>query len=283
MHVATFSQEEVFFPLPERLCPPCRLAPRPFERAVAFGGCAGALRLMIHALTSDGITRVAERLGALLASAILRLEDGSRPDAAFPLDEVLVVRVPLRATKLKQRRFNHAEPLARAAVRALRARRPEWRLTLATGLLERRKATQSQTGFSPYQRRANLRGVFIAPTPEQLVGRNVLLIGDIYTTGVTAQACSSVLRRAGAASVRVATLTRPRRENFAAPQLEKELPTHEGVAFWGPARHEVRQEQGASRPSFSANDGVANGTQAIRRNHTFWGRNVFGQSQYPRS
>jgi ComF family protein len=278
MHVATFSQEAVFFSVPERLSQPCGLAPPAFERAVAFGGCAGALRLMIRALNFDRITRVAQRLGALLANAIPRLEDGSAPYAAFPVAKVQVVPVPLGAAKLKQRRFNHAELLARAAVRALRARRPEWKLTLATGLLERRKATQSQAGLSPHQRRANLRGVFIAPTPE-LVGRDVLLIDDLYTTGATARACKSVLRRPGAASVRVATLTRPQRENFAALQLEK----HEDVAFWDPAWHEVQQEQGASRPSFSANDGAANGTQAIRRNHTFWGRNVFGQSQYPRS
>ena len=138
----------------------------------------------------------------------------------------------MHATKRKQRGFNHAELLAKAAVRELHRRRPDWTLTLEGGVLERRKATLSQAGLSPHQRRANLRGVFFAPQPERLAGRHVLLVDDIYTTGATARACSSVLRRAGAASVRVATVARPQRENFAAPQLEQEdLPMHEDVAY----------------------------------------------------
>ncbi len=59
-----------------------------------------------------------------------------------------------------------------------------------------------------------------------------MLIDDIYTTGATARACSSVLHRAGAASVRVATVARPQRESSVAPQFV-ELPMHEDVAFWG--------------------------------------------------
>ncbi len=214
----------------DRLCQPCRLAPPPFERAVAYGGYTGTLRALIHALKYDGILPVAERLGGLLAEAILKLDS----DSATPLGELLVVAVPLHAEKQKQRGFNHAELLAKAAVRELRLRRPEWKLTVMGGALERRKATLSQAGLSPHQRRANLRGVFFVPRPELVAGRDILLIDDIYTTGATARACSQVLRRAGAASVRVATVARPQRENAASPQFEhEELPMEQDVAFWG--------------------------------------------------
>jgi len=193
------------------------------------------LRSLIHLLKYDGILPVAERLGCLLAEAIVKLEgdSGTAPDWAER--EVLVIAVPLHPAKKKQRGFNHAELLAKAAVRELRRRRPEWKLTLAGGGLERRKATLSQAGLSPHQRRANLRGVFFAAQPELVAGRQILLIDDIYTTGATARACSRVLRRAGAASVRVATVARPQRENVAAPQFEiEEIPMDQDVAFWGP-------------------------------------------------
>ena len=218
----------------DRLCQPCRLAPPPFERAVAYGGYTGTLRSLIHALKYDGILPVADRLGGLLAEAILKLEG----DSGRLLGDLLVVAVPLHAAKRKQRGFNHAELLAKAAVRVLRARRPDWKLIVTGGALERRKATLSQAGLSPHQRRANLRGVFFVPQPELIAGRDILLIDDIYTTGATARACSQVLRRAGAASVRVATVARPQRENAASPQFEQEeLPMEQDVAFWGPKEH----------------------------------------------
>ncbi len=220
----------------DRLCQACRLAPPPFERAVAYGGYSGTLRELIHVLKYDGVLPVAERLGKLLAEAILHLEG----DSAVTLSDLLVVAVPLHPTKKKQRGFNHAELLARAAVLELDRRRPDWRLTLAGGALERRKATLSQAGLSPHQRRANLRGVFFVAQPELVAGRNILLIDDIYTTGATARACSQVLRRAGAASVRVATVARPQRENVSAPQFHhKELPMEQDIAFWGAQQAET--------------------------------------------
>jgi ComF family protein len=215
----------------DRLCHPCRLAAPPFERAVAYGGYSGSLRSLIHALKYDGIFPVAERLGALLAEAVLKLEGDSGA-----MRELLVVAVPLHSAKQKQRGFNHAELLARAAIRELRQSRPDWKLTVERGALERRKATLSQAGLSPHQRRANLRGVFFVPRPELVAGRDILLIDDIYTTGATARACTQVLRRAGAASVRVATVARPQRENVSAPQFHyEELPMEQDVAFWGTA------------------------------------------------
>ncbi len=215
----------------DRLCQPCRLAPPPFVRAIAYGGYSGTLRSLIHLLKYDGILPVAERLGELLAEAVLKLEGD------LSLGELLVIAVPLHITKRKQRGFNHAELLAKATVRELHRRRPEWKLTFSGDALERRKATLSQAGLSPHQRRANLRGVFFVPQPELVAGREILLIDDIYTTGATARACSQVLRRAGAASVRVATVARPQRENVAAPQFEvEEIPMEQDVAFWGARR-----------------------------------------------
>jgi hypoxanthine phosphoribosyltransferase len=90
------------------------------------------------------------------------------------------------------------------------------------------------------------------PQPELVAGRDILLIDDIYTTGATARACSQVLRRAGAASVRVATVARPQRENAASPRFEHEdIPMEQDVAFWGP------QKTGLPLPATAANRSLA--------------------------
>ena len=202
------------------------MATPPFERAVAHGLYQGELRALLHLLKYDGMEPVADRLGELLARQILAAE--SVPQT------MLVVPVPLFRAKRRQRGFNQAEALTRSAVKALRRARPEWRLTVATGVLERRRATQSQAGLTPHRRRANMRGAFFAPAPDRLKDADVLLIDDIYTTGATARACAQALRRAGANSVYVATVARAQRQEMIQPPAlpAQNVPMHEDVAFW---------------------------------------------------
>jgi orotate phosphoribosyltransferase len=44
--------------------------------------------------------------------------------------------------------------------------------------------------------------------PEEVKGRPVLVVDDVYTTGTTVSECARVLRRAGASKVWVATVAR---------------------------------------------------------------------------
>jgi adenine/guanine phosphoribosyltransferase-like PRPP-binding protein len=130
-------------------------------------------------------------------------------------------------------------------VRAMRKLRPDWRGQLAARVLRRSRATQSQAGLSLSERRRNLRGAFFVSDADAVRGRDVLLIDDIYTTGATARACSWVLKRAGAASVRVATAARAQRYDgvlrhqfqSAGPESSsrspEELDMSKDVALWG--------------------------------------------------
>jgi ComF family protein len=125
--------------------------------------------------------------------------------------EMLVVPVPLHRSKYAQRGFNQARLLAAEALGFLRKSQPRWRLTLAASTLMRLRATQSQAGLTPRQRRLNLRGAFSVSDSALVAGRNVLLVDDILTTGATARAASKALINAGAESVWVVTLARARR------------------------------------------------------------------------
>ena len=59
-------------------------------------------------------------------------------------NELMVVPVPLFAAKERGRGYNQSDVLAAAAVGALRASAPEWRLEYVPGLLERRRATETR-------------------------------------------------------------------------------------------------------------------------------------------
>ena len=184
-----------------RECTMCRLAPPEFARAIACGTYDNEIRELLHLLKFDGQRRVAEEiLGEQLAAATRRLE--------IPATElVVVVPVPLFKARQRERGFNQAEVLARAAMKALRRDRPEWKLSLRPAL-ERVKDTRPLYRLDPRQRRRNLKGAFRIADRDAVRGREVLLIDDIMTTGATARECSAVLLRAGAAKVWVVTVAR---------------------------------------------------------------------------
>jgi ComF family protein len=118
---------------------------------------------------------------------------------------IKVVPVPLHKRKQAQRGFNQAEMMARSALKHLA--RPK-RFDLCTGVLVRRRETDSQIGLTRHQRRENMRGAFAVSDPARLLNSDVLLVDDVYTTGTTASECARVLLRAGAARVWVVTVAR---------------------------------------------------------------------------
>ena len=167
----------------------------PYEKASAYGSYEGGLRELIHLLKYDRVRPAAQVLGRMLAEAVEDLA----PE--FTAEPPIVVPVPLHGSKFSQRGFNQSELMAKAMIKARKRD-----LELAPKLLERRRATDSQTGLTRQQRIANLRGAFRATNAVH--GRDILLVDDVFTTGTTASECARVLRRAGAERVFVATVAR---------------------------------------------------------------------------
>ncbi len=194
-------------------CGLCRRLEQPFAKAAAYGSYESALRDLIHILKYQQIRPAANVLGRMLAEVIAGLEP-SWGDA-----NLLVIPVPLFAAKLRRRGFNQSELIARAALKLSSSGK---RHTLAANVLERSRDTQSQTGLTPHQRRANLRGAFRVKDRENLLGREVLLVDDVFTTGATASECARVLRRAGAIRVWVATVARTLKTEVQAVHFQPE-------------------------------------------------------------
>ena len=188
-------------PTSSGMCRACRMAPPPFVRAVAYGPYEGRMKAAIHTLKYDRLHAAARGLGRMLARAIAKLADEAP-------GEMLVVPVPLHRSKYAERGFNQARSLAFHALDALGKSHPAWRLTLASSTLMRQRATESQFGLTPRQRRLNVRGAFEVSDPAAVTQKHVLLIDDIFTTGATARAAALALSTAGAAYVWVATLAR---------------------------------------------------------------------------
>jgi ComF family protein len=190
----------------------------PFVRALAYGSYESGLRELIHLLKYEHVRPAAGVLGRMLAEVIQEL--------AAEFNDALVVPVPLHASKLRQRGFNQAEDIAKAALKQLKTPR----LQLAGGVLDRRRATESQTGLTRAQRLENIRGAFSFKQSEKLRDRDVVLVDDVFTTGTTVSECARIVRRSGAARVFVATVARVLKAEVTFAHVPEELEAEQAMA-----------------------------------------------------
>jgi len=108
----------------------------------------------------------------------------------------LVIPVPLHRRRLRERGYNQSELLAAEVSDRLG-------LPVRSDVLLRRQTTEAQSALTLEERRANVRGAFIAA--RALDGQTVLLVDDVLSTGFTASECARVLRQVGAGQVIVLT------------------------------------------------------------------------------
>jgi len=115
----------------------------------------------------------------------------------------IIVPVPLTTERMAERGFNQAWEVARhLPLRPTQALMPD--------ALVRLRATQAQHRLKRDERLANLAGVMTAHPLQshRLVGRRVLLIDDVSTTGATLQVAGQALLLAGARAVSALVLAR---------------------------------------------------------------------------
>lgn len=177
----------------EGLCGPCRRRRPRFAYARAAARYGGLVREAIHALKFGGRRGLAEPLGELVAGMGLSALPGAAPD--------LLVPVPLHRRRERERGYNQALLLSRYLERA-------WGVAVRADVLLRRGATVPQADLDAPARRRNVRGAFAVTKPEAIVGRHVILVDDVLTTGATAGECARCLTRAGASVVGVLTIAR---------------------------------------------------------------------------
>jgi ComF family protein len=105
----------------------------------------------------------------------------------------VVVPVPVHGERRRQRGYNQTNLIFQ-----------DW--VMGQGIawltaLERVQPTVPQYPLNPGERRANIKGAFRVTRPELVNNQHVLLVDDIFTSGITLDECAHTLRTAGAAGV----------------------------------------------------------------------------------
>ena len=106
----------------------------------------------------------------------------------------VLVPSPMDIGKMKYRGYNQAQELAKQIGHIANV------LTVSDNLVKIKK-TQPQMKLSLKERQENLKGAFLVKNPEELRGKKVFLVDDVYTTGSTMEECARVLRSAGVKTV----------------------------------------------------------------------------------
>ena len=184
------------------LCPVCQpLLPwlnekDTFRKVEHTEGCWSALeyrdavRESVHRFKFSPISAYGQSLGLLVAQCAQN-QSGIKADC--------VTWVPLSRKRRRERGFDQAQLMANEVGKLLGV--PVERL------LVKKRETKRQSRLTEHsQRKANVLGAYEVSTNYALLGKRILLVDDVVTSGATLSACALALKQAGAAQVWCVTL-----------------------------------------------------------------------------
>lgn len=168
------------------ICGECLTDEPAFDWARSFGIYENILKKGINLLKYHGKKRLSKPLSNFLCYLDL--------PAAHA-----IIPVPVHNNRLRQRGFNQSALLGRYLAKTLQ-------IELILNCLVKIKDTLPQVGLRSKERNENIKRSFSVRNKDLIVGKKILLLDDVITTGATIRECSKVLKKAGAEDIYVIAL-----------------------------------------------------------------------------
>ncbi len=179
----------------EEYCASCRKRESDWTEGRALYTYTGPIRSSLHAVKYQNRREYLDFFARDMAEHLGRDIRRWRPQAIVP--------VPMHPSAKRRRGYNQAEILAKRLSGELHIP--------VCAALRKVKKTADQKELDHRARRQNLKGAFAADPKyfcgeDGLIGKRILLVDDVYTTGSTVQEAAGTLARAGAAEIYFAVL-----------------------------------------------------------------------------
>jgi ComF family protein len=164
-----------------------------FEFIRSYGKYEGVLRKLIHKFKYNNRDYLSRFLSGLMVGIINSHNELIMADCIIP--------VPMHWFKKLARGYNQTELLAEHIAQ-------HFDKPLLLNTLKRKKLGLSQVKLQRLKRIENVKGCFKVNRPENIKGKDILLIDDVSTTSSTLNECAKVLSKAGAAKVYCLTIAK---------------------------------------------------------------------------
>jgi len=100
-----------------------------------------------------------------------------------------IISIPLHPTKLRERQYNQTDLLAETLSK-------EFHIPLSKNNLIRQKYTKTQALLNEKERWTNTKDAFRIRHPSNFLGKSILIVDDLITTGATVCEAAHALKRA---------------------------------------------------------------------------------------
>ncbi len=178
----------------EILCLDCKIKKYSFEFSRSTGIYDKVLKKCIHLFKYYGEKKLAKALGKLMVDYLLK-------NGEFENKLDLIIPVPLHKNDLKKRGFNQSILLGKIVG-------DYFSIPVKESVLVKKKLTPFQVNLSKKEREKNILRAFSVEKPEEIKGKNILILDDVFTTGSTVEECAKELMKARAKNIFVLTLAR---------------------------------------------------------------------------
>ena len=152
------------------------------------------IQQIIHALKYRKFKSIGIMFGALLGNGI-------KNKTSINFD--YIVPVPLHRSKKRERGYNQSDYVARGISTVLNS-------DVLEKCLKRTRFTKTQTQLDIHERRENVSGAFVLNNSckDKIIGKNLLIVDDVITTGSTILECSRVLKAGGCGEVMICSVAK---------------------------------------------------------------------------